>query len=118
MKTEPIRLPSWLAAFLGVVVIPPVIAILTGTDWKAAVAGALAAVVPMLGAGELARSRAWSPAAHDNAVAGAAVTAAVDARLDTIDDLEALAAAQDDGSKPKPKMPPKRASKTPAKKRR
>lgn len=62
MRTEPIRLPAWIASFLAVVVVPLLIALLTDVDWKVALAAALAAVVPLLAGAETARAFTDSPA--------------------------------------------------------
>lgn len=68
MQTEPIRLPLWLASLLSAVVIPLGVALLSDVDLKVALATALGALVPLLGAGEVARRTAWSPESHERAV--------------------------------------------------
>lgn len=65
MQSEPIRLPLWLASLLSAVVIPFAVALLTDVDLKQALATALLAVIPLLGAGEVARRTAWSPESHE-----------------------------------------------------
>lgn len=77
MQTEPIRLPLWLASLLSAVVIPLAVALLSDVDVKAALATALGALIPLLGAGEVARRTAWSPASHERQMEHAETLAAV-----------------------------------------
>lgn len=68
MQTEPIRLPLWVASILTAVVIPLAVALLTDVDWRQALATALLSLIPLLGAGEVARRTAWSPESHQRTV--------------------------------------------------
>lgn len=62
MRTEPIRLPAWAATLLTVLAIPVATAYLTGISVKQALATALAALVPLLVAGEVSRRKVDAPA--------------------------------------------------------
>lgn len=62
MRTEAIRLPVWAATVLSVAVLPFVVDLLTGVDWRAAMAAAIAAVIPLLAGVEVLRAFTDSPA--------------------------------------------------------
>jgi uncharacterized membrane protein len=62
MTDEPIRLPAWAASLLAVGVLPFVVSVLTGLDWRPALAAAVAAVIPLLAGAETLRAFTDSPA--------------------------------------------------------
>ena len=73
MNNEPIRLPAWCFAVLAVI-LPPIIAYLSGADWKIALATALGGLIPAsatVAVAESKRAFTYSPETQQRLALGA-----------------------------------------------
>lgn len=89
LREEPIRVTLWISTVLSVLVMPLAIDWLGGDiSWKQALAGVLAAVIPLLSAGEMARTKVDSPATVEAKMAASVEAGEFSAQLEAGEDVD------------------------------